>query len=298
MCAVPLAVGENLPRCKSGSGEVFCLLLQQSKTVRPVFEIKEQPGSAIVQPVLFFRVGEKHCSFAITDSSAGQLTRLAWYAAEEVDTGFLEELSTLHPELNQAFYQVQVCYDYPYSMLIPATGFRHEDAGQLKELLPATTVTITEMLPEWQLFNVYAVPKAVHDWVTRKFPSARTWHQASVCLRNNTNNSTGCLRVDFRQHDFTLLATRGNQLLLSQVFEYSVPGDVIYFLLKTCQQFSLSQNETKLELSGLVDKQSALYKELYQYFIHIEFRDAAWRSSHEHPAHFFTSLNDLSKCVS
>lgn len=266
--------------------------------MRPVFEIKEQPGSTIVQPVLFFRIGEKHCSFAITDSSAGQLTRLAWYAADEVNAGFLDELTALHPELNQAFYQVQVCYDYPHSLLVPAGGFRHEDAGQLKELLPASTITITEMLPEWQLFNVYAVPKRVHEWVNRKFPSARTWHQATVSLRNNISHPAGCLRVDFRQHDFTLLAMKGKELLLSQAFEYSAPEDVIYFLLKTCRQFALSQNETKLELSGLVDRQSALYKELYQYFIRIEFRDAAWHSNHEHPAHFFTSLNELSKCVS
>ncbi|MGQ0737899.1 MAG: DUF3822 family protein [Bacteroidota bacterium] len=266
--------------------------------MRPVFEIKEQPGSSIVQPVLFFRIGERYCSFAITDNSAGQLTRLAWYAAEEVDGNFLGELLILHPELNQPFYQVQVCYDYPQSMLIPATGFRHEDAGQLKGLLPASTVTVTEMLPEWQLFNVYAVPKGVYEWINRQFPSAGTWHQASVSLRNNETTTAGCLRVDFRKHDFTLLATRSHQLLLSQTFEYSTPEDVIYFLLKTCQQFVLSQNEVKLELSGLVDRQSALYKELYQYFIHIDFRDAAWRSNKEHPAHFFTSLNDLSKCVS
>jgi len=272
--------------------------LQQYPKVRPVFEIKEEPGSAIIQPVLYFRVGEKHCSFAVTDSSAGQLYRLAWYAAEQVDLCFLEELTTLHPELKQSFYQVQVCYDYPQGILFPVAGFRHEDAGQLKELLPSSNITVTEMLPEWQLFNVYAVPKEVHEWVNRQFPSARQWHQSSVSLRNNITASAGCLRVDFRQHDFTLLATKGHQLLLSQAFEYSTPEDVIYFLLNTCRQFALLQNEVKLELSGLVDKQSALYKELYQYFIHIDFRDAAWRSNNEHPAHFFTSLNDLSKCVS
>jgi hypothetical protein len=52
-------------------------------------------------------------------------------------------------------------------------------------------------------------------------------------------------------------------------------------------------------LSGLIDKQSALYKELYQYFINIEFSEAGWNmAGTEYPAHFFTSLNDLAQCVS
>ncbi|MBL0129692.1 MAG: hypothetical protein IPP43_00005, partial [Chitinophagaceae bacterium] len=47
-----------------------------------------------------------------------------------------------------------------------------------------------------------------------------------------------------------------------------------------------------------IDKQSSLYKELYQYFIGVEFSDASWNSMREFPDHFFTSLNDLAKCVS
>jgi hypothetical protein len=49
----------------------------------------------------------------------------------------------------------------------------------------------------------------------------------------------------------------------------------------------------------MIDQQSALYKELYQYFLHIEFRNASWTiPADEYPAHFFTSLNELAQCVS
>jgi hypothetical protein len=91
---------------------------------------------------------------------------------------------------------------------------------------------------------------------------------------------------------------KDSKLILAQSFPYSTPEDVVYYLLKACQQFSLSQKEVSVHLSGLIDKQSSLFKELYQYFIHPEFREAGWNSGSEFPAHFFTSLNDLAQCAS
>jgi len=106
------------------------------------------------------------------------------------------------------------------------------------------------------------------------------------------------LVVDFRTNDFTVLASKGSLLLLTQTFAYSTPEDVLYYLLNTCRQFNLSQQELQLQLSGLIDKRSSLYNELYQYFIHIDFREAGWNLKNEYPAHFFTSLNDLATCAS
>ncbi|MBK8605606.1 MAG: DUF3822 family protein [Chitinophagaceae bacterium] len=108
----------------------------------------------------------------------------------------------------------------------------------------------------------------------------------------------GRLQVDFRKTEFVVIAANRNNILLTQTFEYTTPEDVLFYLLKICKQFSLSRERVELQLSGLVDKQSSLYKELYQYFINIDFRNALWNTGAEYPAHFFTSLNDLAKCVS
>ena len=111
----------------------------------------------------------------------------------------------------------------------------------------------------------------------------------------------GNLLINFRNEDFTVLGSNNNKLLLSQTFQYSTPADVIYYLLKICQQFNLSQQEVHLGISGLVDQESKLYRELYQYFLHVKFLEANWvipaSANNETPAHFFTSLNDLSRCA-
>src|SRR5690606_135547 len=106
----------------------------------------------------------------------------------------------------------------------------------------------------------------------------------------------------FRSEDFSLVVTRGSKLLLTQTFPYSTPADFVYYLLDACRQFSFSQETVRIYLSGLIDRESALYREVYQYFLHIRFRESEWKvpgaEELAYPTHFFTSLNDLAKCVS
>lgn len=269
--------------------------------MKQLFQIINDETEA-VQPVLYLRLGETHCSFAIADNASQKIKQVFFYSRSETDNDPVSALTALHPQLNRSFYRVQVSYDYPQYSFLSSGGLRHDEAGNIRSILPVgekASVTITEQLTEWQLFNIYAIPRELHEQLTRKFPAANFCHQASAALKNSHAAPGGYLQVDFRPNEFSLLAIKNNKLLLSRSFEYSAPEDVIYYLLKTCQQFSLSQNEVQLELSGLIDQQSALYKELYQYFIHVDLRQPAWNiGDKDHPAHFFTSLNDLVKCES
>ena len=278
----------------------------KNELVERLFQITGEGDRETRQPVLSIRLGVKHCCFSITDFATGELHQLAYYIAEEVNEPFLTELFTAHPELNVPFYQVLVCYDHPESSMIPVKYFKQEDAGLLLKTLYGVNAEATVMVDpvdQWQLYNVFAVPKEVHDRMIRKFAFGKYWHQYTLGIKNmNVMQAGGNLRVDFRKEDFTVLATRGNNFLLARTYLYSTPADVIYYLLKICRQFGLSQQEVQIDLSGLVDQQSALYRELDQYFLHIAFREAAWTiaasNDSPNPAHFFTSLNDLSRCAS
>ena len=186
---------------------------------------------------------------------------------------------------------------------MPYKEFTDENAALLLKALfgvnEDSNIT-TEAIPEWQLYNVLAIPKDVADWIRNRFSSAKYVSQCAVSIKSaNTANAGGSMLVDFRTDDFSVMVTNQSKLLLAQTFSYSTPDDVVYYLLKVCQQFSLAQQEVQINLSGLIDKQSALYKELYQYFINVQFREAAWSiPDNEYPAHFFTSLNDLARCAS
>jgi len=256
-----------------------------------------------VQPVLSLRIGMHHCSVSITDFATGNVKMLGYYASEEVTQEFLDELLLILPELSSGYYRVMVAYDYPQSLLVPVSAYSQDENNTTMQALfgvNGTAVVVAEKLTDWQLYNVFAVPKEIHTWVAAKFPAAKYWQETSVILKNYTakENET-VLLADFREKEFTVVLLQNNNLLLAQTYDYTAPADVIYYLLKVCQQFSISQEVVRLHLSGLIDRESSLYKELYNYFLFTEFRQARWTiADSQYPEHYFTALNDLAACAS
>lgn len=254
-----------------------------------------------VQQVLSLRLGENHVSFSITDITGNELYELA-YGSIGWDKDTLTDFFNNYPSLQNSFYRVLIAYDYPQSILIPSAIYQPETAQLFLRTthgVLAGSDIISELISAWQVYNTYAVPREQHKWINQRFPAARSWHQYSLAVKKiNAVGNAGHLLVDFRTDYFTLLVAKDSKMILAQCFSYTTPGDVLYYLLKTCWQFSLSQKDVSLQLSGLVDKNSALFKELFQYFINLEFRGAGWDTGSEYPGHFFTSLNDLAQCAS
>jgi len=273
----------------------------QNNHLKQLFHIKNN-NSNNGQQVLSIRMGSHHGSFAISNKSGSELYELGYCSTDSWNENELMDFFSVNSSLQNSFYQVQVVYDFSESILISSKDYRAEDAGLLLTTFGSNSGTaniVSELIAEWQLYNIYAVPKEIQEWINKKFPSVRFWHQYTLAIKYIVAaTANGSLLIDIRKTDFTLIAAKNSQVILAQTFEYSTPEDILFYLLKICQQFSLSQREVQVQLSGLVDQQSALYKELYQYFIHLEFREASWSIQSEYPAHFFTSLNDLAKCVS
>ena len=269
--------------------------------MKKIFQIKEERSGDLIQPMLQIRAGENHFSAAITDHASGELERLVYYLDPEgISVGALREVIDQEIAAAISFYQVIICYDFPGHALVPSNGFRQEEASLFQPAATPASVVITESIPEWQLYNVYPVPVELHQYFNSRFPTAQYRNQFTAGLKKlELSSREGSLLIDIRHHDFSVMAAKAGKLLLAQTYEYSVPDDIIYYLLRICRQFELSQQEVVLNLSGLIDQDSALYKELFQYFIHLGFRDSSWKGlGRDFPAHFFTSLNDIEQCVS
>lgn len=264
--------------------------------MKQLFHIK-QGSSVSGQQSLSIRLGERHVCFAISNKAGSELFELGYCSTGSWNEKELSGLLANYPSLGNSFYECQVVYDFPQAMFTP-TG-KEDVAVLVNGNENAGSNIITEQVPGWQFNNIYAVRKDIQHWFTQKFPTAKFRHQYSLGVKMmDITGEAGSLMVDFRKDDLTVMAAKKGKLLLAQTFPYSTPDDVLYYLLKICQRFDLSQQAVELSLSGLIDRQSSLYRELYQYFIQIRFRDAEWNTGKEYPAHFFTSLNDLAKCAS
>jgi uncharacterized protein DUF3822 len=282
----------------------MCLILH---AVKPVFKIGNSEELNSSQAVLLMEVGEVHCCFAIIDYANQMMVQLGYYTADERDNGnILQMVLERHDELKQSFRQSIIGYYFPENILIPSKFYRFEETQSLLQSMYQRdqNLVVSEAIAEWKMYNSYYVPAPMHELLSRRFSTGNFWHMHSVMLKNDIGNyDSGKIFVDFKTDSFSVIALANNSLLLAQIFYYSKAEDVLYWLLKTCEQHSLSQNEVQLVLSGLIDRQSAVFKELYQYFLNIEFatveNDIQLSGAFEdYPVHFFSSLYKLASCAS
>jgi Protein of unknown function (DUF3822) len=275
--------------------------------MKTLFKIGNSEELNPSQAVLLMEVGETHCCFAIVDFANQMMVQLAYYTMDEKDDeNSLQTILETHPELRQSFRQTIVSYYLPESLLIPAKFYDYEETQKMLATMyeEGSNTVVSESISEWQVYNSYRIPSAIHEFLSRSYSTGSFWHTYSITLKNGWDkNEAGKMLVDFKVDTFSAILIRENSLQLAQIFCYRKAEDVLYWLLKICKQFSTSQNDVKIILSGLIDRQSAVFKELYQYFLNIEFASTEndiqlSRDFEEYPVHFFSSLYKLASCVS
>jgi len=237
------------------------------------------------------------------DYLSKELVEFGYFIAED-ETDYLQFLDETGL-MNNRYYQTAVAYDANESVQIPLVIYKYED-GQIH--LDATygktihTNVISENISSLNLYNVYRMPASLHSSISRKFLSGKFWHLYTVILKNVTSQQQGTLFIDFKTDEFSVVVLKENKLMLCQTFAYAAPEDVLYYLLKCCHQFDLTQQQVQLFLSGLIEKDSALYRELYKYFINLEFESLArdiklTTALTIHPEHYYSSISKLAACV-
>ncbi len=190
-------------------------------------------------------------------------------------------------------------------MLVPSPHFNLQDASVHLDLLNGTDVNralLSEQMIEWGVHNIFRLPSNMPVTVSQ-LSGSHYFHHHTVTLKTNSFNTQQAAYIDFRTDEFSVIILREKRLLLAQVYPYTSPEDVLYHLLKIFEQLDLSQREASLFLSGFIDENSALMRELNKYFLHATFEELSpgitiSDSFQGYPSHFFNSISKLAACVS
>jgi len=249
---------------------------------------------------LVLKIGTNYAAFVVADPSGTELHALRYFSFEKMTTNELEQFSSACRSITST-KNIKLIYDSPVSVVVPFhDSFNNELVTALDSLYgnEGQVTTITG-IDGWQLKNCFVVSEEVRESIQEYFPFADGKHQYDIFIRClGPGLEEGELIVDFKPDEFVIVARQKSKLLFARHFEYQTPADVLFYLLTIAKQLSFSPAELSLKISGLIDSDSALYKELYQYFLHITVRGADWGAAGDYPAHYFTSFNDILKCVS
>lgn len=277
----------------------------KSTILNPAFHIKTEEYIDPAEVILLMTAGGNFFSYALMKLSSKEIVEFGYYTIsngkEDNWDGFFENSDTL----SERYSQSAIAFTLTESMLIPAGYFKPEESqNELDTLFGMNfhTIPITEHLPDLSLYNVARISESLHQVINKRFNSCKSFSTNFVMLKNITGELSDSILIDFRTDEFTVLVFKEKQLQLLKSFSYSSPEDVLYYLLKICQQTGLSQQDVKVVLAGLIEKESAIFRELYKYFIHLEFDElptgiSIAKDLMECPQHYFSSISKLATCV-
>lgn len=243
--------------------------------------------------------GDNYCCYGIYDVDANKILNLHCAANGGMESAVIDELLNDMRRLNPE--NVVISSSFSHFTLIPFP-FTENSKEVLQSLVPfpVNGLTFQDRVNEWQLLNCYCIPEMLLKKIKTVFPNTVFTHTFTSALRvYNGFDAPHQLSVNFSPNQFNVIVRKSGQLHLAQMYNYQAPLDVVYYLLKIVHELELPKDDTLILLSGLVEQDSDLYRELHQYFLNIHLvGSAATVIESDYPAHYFTSISNLAACVS
>jgi hypothetical protein len=220
-------------------------------------------------------------------------------------TNAVQKIFASEKLLADNFKKVDIIYAFAESVLVPYEFMNASVNREMLELVygDATERVIkSDLMFKRNLYNVYGVPVGIFSLINAKFPSAIHSHLYSILpdiLGTEEGNHLYCI---FRNNYVTVMLVKNGKLQVVQNFNYLSAVDAVYCLLNVCQGFDIDVNEVQLHLTGMIEKESILYREIYKYFPLILFEGMPENFKYaaaieKIPHHFFSHLFALTSCV-
>ena len=200
-------------------------------------------------------------SFALLDAETQTLVALECYQSDLLaDSNDL--FRTLERALedkglnNKSFTSVTFITDNRYCALVPEPLFNEADQAKYLDFafqVPDAYSIVSERLVSAQCFNVFALPTALKDKLTGKWPNIHITHSSSIFVDSNmkSEDNNGVF-VNVRNRDFDLLVKKEGKLHFFNNYKFNTKEDFAYFLLFAMEQNDLSGQDTLVRFSGLI----------------------------------------------
>ena len=257
---------------------------------------------------LMIEIGWENISFVYYAKNPFKVQGLSIYSFEKNITAIelAEELTTFFgEEILPAYSDCYICYSFKQATLIPATYYKENMLTEILDCLYGKNNLAsyyTEAVIGMDAIVAYRVDNRIEAALKQTFSTAELHHSLSLQLPflHTKADTVYCIVY---QSTIKVVLFKNHTLQIAQYFEYTSPADVAYALLNVCTQQQVSTQECTLILSGFIDKKSNLYDELYRYFLNIKLDDEndealVSQAISQYPAHFFSHLILLAKCVS
>jgi len=203
---------------------------------------------------------------------------------------------------SKRFKKVTIVYSVAESALIPFKIYDRQHASAAVSLLhgdmDSNTLTLTDVISESECYNCYRISTPLHKKLEEQFPGAHYWHQYSVLL-GSYSLAEPKIFATFYSYKMVVRVFANGKCQLINTYYYQSAEDVSFYLLTIREQ--LGMENIPIEVSGYIEKSSALYQEIYKYFKEITFMALPQFCKFDenilvYPSHYFSHLFSFDLC--
>ena len=190
----------------------------------------------------------------------------------------VKQLFSQEKTLNIKYKSVSVTH---FNNLITQVPLPFFDKNNLKYYLQNTIkvldndyITFDE-IDNSEIVNVYIPFVNINNFLIDTYGSFIFKHSSTVLietlLKVYKNFNEDYYFINVSNFNFEIVVLKNKKLELYNYFSFKTKEDFIYYILFTAEQLNLNPEEFKLILLGDIEKESELYKILYQYIRNIKF---------------------------
>jgi hypothetical protein len=269
--------------------------LQKNKGLTTLFTT----GSALSDETydLLLEYGPDYCTYGYWSKDRNSFAAIKYLSFQPLEDGVAVE-DIVNDIKDKSFNRVIFSSGYHTALLLP-DRFKNKGEELLRAVYNERNWSyLQDAVPQWQLQVGYSLPAGVYHSFANAFPSPRYMHAYTAAIKA-WYLAPNCMDLCFSPAHFRILLKKEGRIQLAQTYSYANPLDVIYILLKISYEFGLDQKEVEVTVSGLIDKSSTLYKEVYSYFLNLDFAHQSFAlPGDEYPQHYFASLYNMAVCAS
>lgn len=219
-------------------------------------------------------------------------------------SGYVKSILDEEVVLKQSFASVNIFYNFNTCTLVPTAYFIDEEKQAVCDIMfgqDKAAFCFQENVKGNDIKLMYRVPDKVYETLNNSFAKNIFAHSTSeqINLIKSNDNTLQCI---IYHASIKILLFKDGKIQLVQFFEYETPADVCYHFLNVCERFQMTAASINLVLSGMVDKDSILFTEVYKFFLNVSFSATfadvtVAENLQEIQPHFYHHLTALAQCV-
>lgn len=216
-----------------------------------------------------------------------------------------QNVSTQSNILNKQISSSGIYFNNEFCIPVPIFKFNKEIAAEYLNVVfgedPFSKIQFEHLPIEPGVMNVFRINEDCFNYLNDKFGKVAYHHTYSNIIRRVAYKSfvypSEFISIQFYNTFMIVIVLKEGNFHLIQSFTYETPEDVLYHLLNITNQLELFSEKLTLQISGMIDLDFQLYRELIKYFKNVMVQNvkssALLLNINEHPLHYFTPFFNL-----